>query len=77
MRGFLVWLAVLLGAAPATAAAGERPVRLTVAASGDLLIHTPVAQRALALGGGGVRVGGEECHVGTTPRSLSIPWIMS
>src|SRR4051794_22569745 len=31
---------------------GERPVRLTVAASGDLLIHTPVAQRALALGGG-------------------------
>src|SRR3954452_8569692 len=30
----------------------ERPVRLTVAASGDLLIHTPVAQRALALGGG-------------------------
>lgn len=34
------------------AAAPERPVRLTVAASGDLLIHTPVAQRALALGGG-------------------------
>jgi poly-gamma-glutamate synthesis protein (capsule biosynthesis protein) len=31
---------------------GERPVRLTVAASGDLLIHTPVAQRALALGDG-------------------------
>src|SRR5215212_6106049 len=31
---------------------GERPVRLTVAASGDLLVHTPVAQRALALGGG-------------------------
>jgi poly-gamma-glutamate synthesis protein (capsule biosynthesis protein) len=27
-------------------------VRLTVAASGDLLIHTPVAQRALAHGGG-------------------------
>jgi len=27
-------------------------VRLTVAASGDFLIHTPVAQRALALGGG-------------------------
>ena len=32
--------------------APDRPVRLTVAASGDLLIHTPVAQRALALGGG-------------------------
>lgn len=30
----------------------ERTVRLTVAASGDLLIHTPVAQRALAHGGG-------------------------
>jgi Bacterial capsule synthesis protein PGA_cap len=29
-----------------------QPVRLTVAASGDLLIHTPVAARALALGGG-------------------------
>ena len=27
-------------------------MRLTVAASGDFLIHTPVAQRALALGGG-------------------------
>ena len=47
-----MWLAVLLGAAPAPAAAQERPVRLTVAASGDLLIHTPIAQRALALGGG-------------------------
>ena len=33
-------------------AAPEPPVRLTVAASGDLLIHSPVAQRALALGGG-------------------------
>jgi hypothetical protein len=29
-----------------------QPVRLTVAASGDFLIHTPVAARALALGGG-------------------------
>ena len=47
-----MWLAVLMGAAPAPAAAPERPVRLTVAASGDLLIHTPIAQRALALGGG-------------------------
>jgi poly-gamma-glutamate synthesis protein (capsule biosynthesis protein) len=52
VRPFLLWLAVLLGAAPAAAAAPERPVRLTVAASGDLLIHTPVAARALALGGG-------------------------
>jgi hypothetical protein len=52
VRAFLVWLAVLMGAAPAPAAAADRPVRLTVAASGDLLIHTPVAQRALALGGG-------------------------
>ncbi len=47
-----MWLAALVGAAPAPAAAPERPVRLTVAASGDLLIHSPVAQRALALGGG-------------------------
>jgi poly-gamma-glutamate synthesis protein (capsule biosynthesis protein) len=47
-------LAALLGlSGPADpAAAPERPVRLTVAASGDLLIHTPVAQRALAHGGG-------------------------
>jgi poly-gamma-glutamate capsule biosynthesis protein CapA/YwtB (metallophosphatase superfamily) len=52
VRAFLVWLAALLGAAPAPAAAPERPVRLTVAASGDLLIHSPVAQRALSLGGG-------------------------
>jgi hypothetical protein len=29
-----------------------QPVRFTVAASGDFLIHTPVAARALALGGG-------------------------
>jgi hypothetical protein len=56
---FLAWLAAVVGLAlPAPATAGAdgaagRPVRLTVAASGDLLIHTPVAQRALALGGGG------------------------
>src|SRR5918996_1225716 len=31
----------------------ERPVRLTVSVSGDLLIHSPVYERALALGGGG------------------------
>ena len=47
-----MWLVALLGAAPAPAAAAERPVRVTVAAAGDLLIHTPVTQRALALGGG-------------------------
>jgi hypothetical protein len=54
----LVTLAAMLGAAApgalstGTGDAAERPVRLTVAASGDLLIHTPVARRALALGGG-------------------------
>jgi Bacterial capsule synthesis protein PGA_cap len=47
----------LLGVAVALAQASPvepepRPVKLTVAASGDLLIHTPVAARALALGGG-------------------------
>jgi len=52
-----VLLAAFLGlAAPAGGPAGsggpDGPVRLTVAASGDLLIHTPIAQRALALGGG-------------------------
>jgi poly-gamma-glutamate synthesis protein (capsule biosynthesis protein) len=49
-----VFLVSLLGlAAPAASAAEpDRAVRLTVAASGDLLIHTPIAQRALALGGG-------------------------
>jgi poly-gamma-glutamate synthesis protein (capsule biosynthesis protein) len=30
----------------------EQPVRFTVSASGDLLIHSPVWERALALGGG-------------------------
>ena len=54
MRHLLLLVAALLGLAPAgaPARAPERPVRLTVAASGDLLVHTPVAQRALALGGG-------------------------
>jgi hypothetical protein len=54
VRALLLLVAALLGPAPAgaPARAPERPVRLTVAASGDLLIHTPVAQRALALGGG-------------------------
>jgi poly-gamma-glutamate capsule biosynthesis protein CapA/YwtB (metallophosphatase superfamily) len=54
VRELLALLAALmgLGGPTAPAAAPERPVRLTVAASGDFLIHTPVAQRALALGGG-------------------------
>ncbi len=54
MRELLALLAALVGlpAPPAPATAPERAVRLTVAASGDLLIHTPVAERALALGGG-------------------------
>ena len=58
MTNVLAWLAALFGLAGAGAApassevAAQRPVRLTVAASGDLLIHSPVAQRALALGGG-------------------------
>jgi poly-gamma-glutamate synthesis protein (capsule biosynthesis protein) len=54
VRELVTWLAALLGLAiPAPASAPERPVRFTIAASGDLLIHTPVAQRALSLGGGG------------------------
>ena len=59
MRELLALLAGLFGLAVpggagtgGSAAAPEEPVRLTVAASGDLLVHTPVAQRALALGGG-------------------------
>jgi len=58
VRAILVLLAAFLGLAPpaggpgADGGAPERAVRLTVAASGDLLVHTPVAQRALALGGG-------------------------
>jgi poly-gamma-glutamate capsule biosynthesis protein CapA/YwtB (metallophosphatase superfamily) len=38
--------------APAGAAPAAAPVRFTVAASGDFLIHEPVAARALANGGG-------------------------
>jgi poly-gamma-glutamate synthesis protein (capsule biosynthesis protein) len=58
VRELLVLLAAFIGlpvspgAALAPAPAPERPARITVAAAGDLLIHTPVAQRALALGGG-------------------------
>src|SRR6185369_9722463 len=54
-RELLALIAAVLGlASPAgpAAPAPDRPVRLTIAATGDLLIHTPVAQRALALGGG-------------------------
>ena len=40
------------GGSPAPAPAAE-PVRLTIAASGDLLVHSPVFDRALANGGGG------------------------
>jgi len=58
VRELLVLLAAFLGlggpaVAPGAHVAGpDRPVSLTVAASGDLLVHTPVAQRALELGGG-------------------------
>ena len=55
MRHLLLLVAALHGARRRPARRRgrlSRPVRLTVAASGDLLIHTPVAQRALALGGG-------------------------
>jgi poly-gamma-glutamate synthesis protein (capsule biosynthesis protein) len=57
VRGLIALLAAFLGlAAPAGGPSGPgepgEPLRLTVAASGDLLIHTPIAQRALALGGG-------------------------
>jgi poly-gamma-glutamate synthesis protein (capsule biosynthesis protein) len=55
VRELLALIAGIFGLATpagAPAHAHERPVRLTVAASGDLLVHTPVAQRALALGGG-------------------------
>jgi poly-gamma-glutamate synthesis protein (capsule biosynthesis protein) len=57
VRELLVLLAGFLGlggpaAGPWGPGVPDRPVSLTVAASGDLLIHTPVAQRALALGGG-------------------------
>jgi poly-gamma-glutamate synthesis protein (capsule biosynthesis protein) len=54
VRELLALLAALLGFGGPSGPAAQPvlPVRLTVAASGDLLIHTPVAQRALALGGG-------------------------
>jgi poly-gamma-glutamate capsule biosynthesis protein CapA/YwtB (metallophosphatase superfamily) len=42
------------GAEPEAAAEPPppRPKRITIAASGDMLIHSPIYQRALALGGG-------------------------
>src|ERR687895_363984 len=55
----LLALALTLAHAPSVEEApkpGQPPpeaVRFTVAASGDFLIHTPVAARALALGGRG------------------------
>jgi hypothetical protein len=52
VRELLALLAGALGLGGPALPAVERPVRLTVAASGDFLVHTPVAQRALALGGG-------------------------
>jgi hypothetical protein len=58
VRVLLALLAALLGlGGPGETSSGrvdaaDGAVRLTVAASGDLLIHTPVAQRALSLGGG-------------------------
>jgi len=47
---FVVWMAAL-GILPAPAASQDT-VRVRLAASGDFLIHAPVASRALALGGG-------------------------
>jgi poly-gamma-glutamate synthesis protein (capsule biosynthesis protein) len=58
VRALLVLIAGFLGLGSpaggpgASSSAPDAPVRLTVAASGDLLIHTPVAERALVLGGG-------------------------
>ena len=49
MKAALVALAVMWAQ---QVAPPPEPVRFTVAATGDLLIHTPVAARALAQGGG-------------------------
>lgn len=73
-------IAMALAWSQAVQPAAAPPARFTVAAAGDLLIHTPVAQRALANGGGrrydfgpmfgsiGGRVAGADlalCHVET------------
>jgi poly-gamma-glutamate synthesis protein (capsule biosynthesis protein) len=49
----IVAVAVALAEAPAApAAAPEKPVHLQVSVNGDLLIHSPIYNRAKALGGG-------------------------
>jgi poly-gamma-glutamate synthesis protein (capsule biosynthesis protein) len=50
----LAWVATLFGSGqpPPPDESAASPVPITVAATGDLLIHTPVAARALVLGGG-------------------------
>jgi Bacterial capsule synthesis protein PGA_cap len=45
-------LALAFSGGEGGAGAEAEPVRLTIAATGDLLIHSPVFERALALGGG-------------------------
>ena len=59
LRGWLLFVAALValhGSAPdalqASATASEQSVRMHVAATGDLLIHSPVFNRARANGGG-------------------------
>ena len=47
------------------------PVRLTVAASGDFLIHEPVWERARADGGGGTTTSARCCA--TCARSCAAP----
>lgn len=47
-----VLAALAMVGAPADRAAAARPIHLTIAASGDLLIHSPVFDRALADGAG-------------------------
>lgn len=50
-RGNIGALAVLV-LAPASAPAAAKPVHLQVSVNGDLLIHSPIYNRAKALGGG-------------------------
>jgi poly-gamma-glutamate capsule biosynthesis protein CapA/YwtB (metallophosphatase superfamily) len=53
-RGLTIWLIAAAALTPASAVAATPPVgtRITIAASGDFLIHAPVWQRARALGHG-------------------------